>query len=399
MILDSKNIESIEKSDLEGLINDQTRENQKLEYKAQMYSQLSIDRIEMLKDITAMANAEGGYLIIGIEEDSEGIPVKLLGLENGEVVKDNILKSCNSSIEEKILGLKIKPVDIGNSKSVLTLQIPRSTRKPHMVTFDKHNKFYKRHDRHNFHMSLNEVKNAVLEVTEYMKKHIYYLEQRKLILKKEFIMKMIIVIYCTPLMIGQDIIDCKNPDIKNSVKNPNYSEFGLDVWMGDLPQLKPSLYGVTLEKFDRSIRLELHRNGHAELIFSSEHPKDKERPYVKSSYMHSVTQYLMIFVSLIKSIYQLSGVNTDLSFSINFYNFDYWSLGQIEFISEFHEEKVNLLGPWKMEDLEIPPEVINDISECEPRKIAKALMDRFYNAFGKEQSPDFTQDGKFVPRH
>ena len=109
MILDSKNIEAIEKSDLEGLINDQTRENQRLEYKAQMYSQQHSDRIEMLKDITAMANAEGGYLIIGIEEDKEGIPVKLLGAENGEVLKDNILRSCNSSIEEKILGLKVKP--------------------------------------------------------------------------------------------------------------------------------------------------------------------------------------------------------------------------------------------------------------------------------------------------
>jgi len=35
------------------------------------------ERKEMLRDISSIANAYGGYLIIGVEADKEGIPIKI----------------------------------------------------------------------------------------------------------------------------------------------------------------------------------------------------------------------------------------------------------------------------------------------------------------------------------
>ena len=157
-----KSLESIAKADLESLITDQESEGQRLEYKSQMYA--NHQKIEMLKDITAMANAEGGYLVIGIEDDGNGKPKSLVGIDNGEKVRDSIVQSSNSSIEDQILGLNIRVVEIGNDRSVVIISIPKSTRKPHMVTLDNHNRFYIRRDRSNLLMNLNEIRDAVLTI-------------------------------------------------------------------------------------------------------------------------------------------------------------------------------------------------------------------------------------------
>lgn len=407
-----KSLESLEKSDLEILISDRVVEGQRIEYKSQMYA--NNQKIEMLKDITAMANAEGGYLILGISEDGDGYPQALLGIGNGEDEKDKILQSCHSSIEDRILGLRIKVVEIGSSKSVLVISIPGSSRKPHMVTFDRHNKFYIRHDRHNLSMSLSEVKETFLAVEGYMEKHVKFLAERKQEIKEDFGERMVTVFYATPTIISSDILDCGNPEIRKLLVNPELAIYGMDHWLGvPCPQHKAllkverSLYGLAVRRenlYGRSEKIDFGQNvwfdvysiGHFEMKFYYPHAKDQnEEPYLPANFIYHLTQYLMTFVSLVKSIYLYSGININLSFSVNIYNCKNLPLGRRAVPKEWGDE-ISLIGLWRKNDLEIPPVIVDNIETCEPVKIAKLIMDKLYHAYGEEGSPNFDKNGNFI---
>jgi schlafen family protein len=407
-----KNLDSIEKSDLENLISDRTVEGQRIEYKSQMY--VYDQKREMLKDISAMANAEGGYLILGISEDGDGYPQTLLGIENGEDEKDKILQSCHSSIEGRILGLRIKVVEIGSSKSVLVISIPGSSRKPHMVIFDKHNKFYIRHDRHNLLMSLSEIKETFLAVEGYMEKHVKFLAERKQEIKEDFGEKMVTVFYATPTIISSDILNCGDPEIRKLLLNPEPAIYGMDHWLGvpypqhkTLLKVERSLYGLAVRKenlygpsekmdFNQNVWFDVYSIGHFEMKFYYPHAIDRNKQaYLPANFIYHLTQNLMTFVSLVKSVYSYSGININLSFGVNIYNCKNLPLGKRAVPKEWGDE-ISMIGLWRKSDLEIPSVIVDSIETCEPVKIAKLIMDKLYHAYGQEGSLDFDKSGNFI---
>jgi predicted HTH transcriptional regulator len=67
-----KPLTEIAPSDLRDLIDNKVRESQTLEFKRENYGRLDDDIREMLRDISAMANAFGGDLLLGVDEDETG---------------------------------------------------------------------------------------------------------------------------------------------------------------------------------------------------------------------------------------------------------------------------------------------------------------------------------------
>ncbi len=72
MPFDGSSLSSISVDDILELVSNRVPERSDLEYKREPYGTSNTDRLEMLRDVAAMANARGGYIIIGIEEDREG---------------------------------------------------------------------------------------------------------------------------------------------------------------------------------------------------------------------------------------------------------------------------------------------------------------------------------------
>src|SRR5574337_684787 len=94
MNLQGKPLEEISEADLQALIDNGVRESQTLEYKREVYGRGDEEVREMLRDISSIANAFGGDMLIGVEEDREGVAVALRGVENGEVEATRIVSSC-----------------------------------------------------------------------------------------------------------------------------------------------------------------------------------------------------------------------------------------------------------------------------------------------------------------
>ena len=79
MPLSNKPLESLEKSDLQSLVENQVPEGKTIDYKQALPGKSDSDKREFLADVSSFANAVGGNLIYGIKEES-GVPVEVSGL-------------------------------------------------------------------------------------------------------------------------------------------------------------------------------------------------------------------------------------------------------------------------------------------------------------------------------
>ena len=106
-----------------------------MEYK-QFYTRDHKGVVDLLTDVTAMANSRGGHILIGVEEDksaSDGTPKCIVGIENGDDEANRIQNVCLDSIDEIILGLRgVRDIPLSNGKHCVIIQIPNSVKKLHM---------------------------------------------------------------------------------------------------------------------------------------------------------------------------------------------------------------------------------------------------------------------------
>jgi predicted HTH transcriptional regulator len=177
--LQGKPLETITERDLQQMVTQREQESQTLEYKREPFKRNDEETREMLRDITSIANAFGGDLLIGIDEDANGAALQLIGIKNPEEESQRIISSCLSNIAERMDGLRTHTVLLQDGSFVLILRIPRSLRSPHMVTFRGLNQFWIRHDRQKSPMSIHEIKDTCLKIEGLMEKLERFLAKRR----------------------------------------------------------------------------------------------------------------------------------------------------------------------------------------------------------------------------
>ena len=136
MIFNNRSISEITDQELIDLIGNQ-KENLWIDFKVKPYQRDSKDsekyKREICKDVTAMANAEGGYILIGVSEENELAKTFITVLEPDRVVQ-GIKGICQSHIDLPILNLEVDRRDFewnGNHITLVIIHIPPSERAPH----------------------------------------------------------------------------------------------------------------------------------------------------------------------------------------------------------------------------------------------------------------------------
>ncbi len=130
-------------NEIEYLIKNEVKESLHLEYKAseslKKDDQKATD--QMIKDVTAFSNSDGGVIIYGVLEKDKNVPEKLdFG---SEVTKEKIESILNSNISPRISGIKILQFEKSRGKFIYALKIPKSYNGPHQ---SKDKKYYKRYN-------------------------------------------------------------------------------------------------------------------------------------------------------------------------------------------------------------------------------------------------------------
>lgn len=128
---------------LNNLIENKVEENLNLDYKASgALDKQNNKTSEISKDVSAMANSDGGIIIFGISEDkiNKHLPEKIDPINRKEFPKEWLEQIIQDKIRPRISNFKIYPIDINDEQVVYVVEILKSNT-AHQA-FDK--KYYKR---------------------------------------------------------------------------------------------------------------------------------------------------------------------------------------------------------------------------------------------------------------
>jgi len=161
MWFDNLRVSEIEPQQIVDLIN-VTKEDQWLDFKQQPYQKDDEGKFEMLKDVTAMANAEGGYILLGVGEKNE-IATGFFTIHEPDKVAKSIEYSCFQYIDPRIPALEVEPYPFEwNNKSVtiVIIHIPPSSMRPHCIKWKNSTVFVKRYQDHTRDIPISELGEA-----------------------------------------------------------------------------------------------------------------------------------------------------------------------------------------------------------------------------------------------
>ena len=162
MILGGRSLRDISLDDIHLLIENRVPEGLHLDYKETPYSGRPQDRREMLRDSIALANAEGGYLVLGVQEDGTGRPLSLMPFDNPQDIAQAMRQACLDGIRDRIEGLEIRAFETGFNQGVIVVHVPFSDQRPHMITLDGGTDFCRRYETDKRPMTIGEIREMVL---------------------------------------------------------------------------------------------------------------------------------------------------------------------------------------------------------------------------------------------
>jgi hypothetical protein len=163
----NKRLDAIGEHDLQNLVTNGVGESNQLDYKETLPGGDDGSRKEFLRDVSAMANANGGDLIYGVREQSIGdtnAAAEVVGVEGVDVDARKLWMEdlIRTGIEPRLLGVGVHVVPVDDSKVVFVVRVPRSWNAPHAVNFKGHWRFYSRHSAGNYPMDVTQLRDAVL---------------------------------------------------------------------------------------------------------------------------------------------------------------------------------------------------------------------------------------------
>ncbi|TAJ83549.1 ATP-binding protein, partial [bacterium] len=114
----SAEIHSLDEAGLRKFLEKRVPEGHHLDYKEALGGNNDRAKREFLKDVTAFANANGGDILIGVEEPQESLEVdaQIHGVDDGGGVAQDLERLASSSIDSRIPGLQINPIPLRNGK-------------------------------------------------------------------------------------------------------------------------------------------------------------------------------------------------------------------------------------------------------------------------------------------
>jgi len=374
MIFFSKPLTDIRQGDLEAVVQQNVRERQTLEFKRDSYPRNPQGTREMLRDVTAMANAFGGEIVLGVATEGDGVASAIVGIPDGEREAQRITDSCISNVEERIAGLMAWPVPLTDGKHVIVIRIPQSSRAPHMVSFEGKNEFWVRHDRRKGRMSVHEVRETCLRVEMLSSRLTQFLERRLAEVPTFAGGRPTITLSLTPLLVSREPVQTRDQKLRLILQTSSLNR-------GDVPS--PCITGLELKGLPHW-RLRLDRNGHldywsdfTEFIAESRHLDQK----VKTLNGLTVNEFVHRLYTLGKSVYEHCGIAEILIAKFDLWNIKNMHLGRWDHLfgalepsqEAWHNDRLDLDG------IEVDSSLL-------PDRAAKILLDRVWETFGYEES-------------
>ena len=155
----SKPIHEIDRTVLQGLVDNEVHEGKTIEYKRELPGHADSEKVPFLATLSSFANTAGGDLLLGVAAE-DGVPKALDGIEiaNLDKQKLRIEQIVANGLEPRLPRINLQPVEVAEKRYVLVVRVPRSWVAPHRVR--KNDKFYGRNSAGKYPLDVGEVRTA-----------------------------------------------------------------------------------------------------------------------------------------------------------------------------------------------------------------------------------------------
>ncbi len=387
MLFRGKPLESINESDLQSLIENGVAESKTIEYKLKLPADSEADKKEFLADASSFANASGGHLIYGIKA-SEAIAEEVTGLEITNSIDSEILRLENiirDGISPRIIGVKIHPIKLHNSKFVIAIEVPQSWLMPHMVVFKNLSRFFSRNSAGKYQLDVAEIRSIFAFSESYSTKiRNFRLERLSKVISGEIPVRL----NETPKTILHIIpFSAFNPttnlDLVSFKKNDHIVE-----------RLKPiyaSGWGNRYNfdgflTFDSDSYVQFFRNGSIEAVEASMlNPIDDKKlipdVFFERELIESLTNYLKVL--------QMVGMEPPFIVMLSLFGVEGY---RIPYTPEV------LIAQTIDRNTLVLPEVLSDNYECDASELMRPIFDSLWNSAGFPRSLNYSNEGKWNPQ-
>jgi hypothetical protein len=383
----NKPLKDVDLQDIQVLIDTKTEENLWLDYKRILNLKDESSKNDLINDVAAFANTDGGHLIYGIEEQG-ACPTVINGIEinNFDQLKRQLQSLLISRVEPPITNCDFKQILVKDNKFILIIRIPKSWNSPHRVSY-RDSTFYFRQSGKNELMDVYQIKNSVLSSA-------YLLEKIK-----DFINDRI-----QAITEGNDPVNIsKGPKVILHIipTSPFGKDEKIDIlsFYNDPQYIPPLSHGGTFNRFinlDGLVTTNIHniysyvqffRNGTIEACDLINHSTNKIPLKIGENIRIAVESYL--------KVYELLNVASPLYISITLLDAKDYQLGVPEdsYEDQKREIKKNHIFFSILHEGEIP-----DTQKAS--KILKPLFDLFFNLFGLKDNLFYDGNGnwKFIQK-
>lgn len=137
-------LDRIDSGLLHKLCADQCPESNTLDFKRELPGGLDKDKHELLKDVCALANTDGGDLVYGVEEKA-GVASMLIPItnESADAAKRRIFQVLDAGLEPRVQGVRLHHVEV-EAGYALVVRVPSSFDGPHCVRTNNNRRFVMR---------------------------------------------------------------------------------------------------------------------------------------------------------------------------------------------------------------------------------------------------------------
>ncbi|PYJ65997.1 MAG: hypothetical protein DME76_17565 [Verrucomicrobia bacterium] len=120
--------------EVDSLYRDHVQENIRLEYKRELPQETADFKQVLAKELTSLANTYGGYVIIGIATDQQGIPIAMDGVPPINNFAQRVASTGYEQCYPPVIPTVSNPIALQNGNVVYVIHQELSLEAPHFLT-------------------------------------------------------------------------------------------------------------------------------------------------------------------------------------------------------------------------------------------------------------------------
>lgn len=130
----STSVSEMSLHEVDSLYRDRVQENIRLEYKRELPQETADFKQVLAKELSSLANSYGGYVIIGIATDQQGVPIAMDGVPPINNFAQRVASVGYEQPYPPLIPTVSKPIALKNGNLVYVIYQDLSLEAPHFLT-------------------------------------------------------------------------------------------------------------------------------------------------------------------------------------------------------------------------------------------------------------------------